>query len=150
MDKNILIQSLNDTHKSTLSYFNLPDHQLSRKMAPGKWSVRYLLLHITDAETVLYDRIRRIIANPNQVIWAFNQDAWAQNIGYQNFPLEISQQIYSSVRKAVIYLADQHYDTLGENEFVHNETGKRTLKDEFQKIAWHNQHHLSQISSILT
>jgi putative acetyltransferase len=45
----------------------------------------------------------------------------------------------------VIYYADQYYETHGHLEFVHSVTGVRTLKDEFDKVASHNAHHLAQI-----
>ena len=34
-------------------------------------------------------------------------------------------------------------------EFVHSNTGVRTLKDEFDKVADHNQHHLEHIQTAL-
>jgi transcription initiation factor IIE alpha subunit len=54
-----LIRDLESTRDETLRYFSLDDEELARTYAPGKWSVRYLLQHLTDSETVLYDRIRR-------------------------------------------------------------------------------------------
>jgi hypothetical protein len=42
-----------------------------------------------------------------------------------------------------------HYDTDGHREFVHSETGVRTLKEEFEKVASHNEHHLEQIELAL-
>jgi hypothetical protein len=32
---------------------------------------------------------------------------------------------------------------------VHSETGVRTLKDEIDKVAWHNENHLAQIRAAL-
>jgi len=37
------------------------------------------------------------------------------------------------------------YESKGHLELVHSVTGVRTLKDEFDKVASHNEHHLSQI-----
>ena len=62
----------------------------------------FLLHHLADAETVLFDRVRRVLSEPS-------------------------------------------YATHGHLEFVHSESGVRTLKDEFDKIAAHNEHHLRQI-----
>ena len=42
-----------------------------------------------------------------------------------------------------------HYTQDGHLEFVHSLTGVRTLKDEFDKTASHNEHHLSQIRRAL-
>ena len=144
-----LLIDLKQTQANTLKYFDLPASALEKTYAPGKWTVRELLNHIVDAETVLYDRVRRVIAEPKSVIWAFRQDDWFQALDYTTFPLEINKGIYVSVRAAIIYLAKQHYTKNGEKVFVHSETGLRTLKDEFNKIAWHNQHHLKQIEQAL-
>jgi hypothetical protein len=54
------------------------------------------------------------------------------------------------VRAAVIFYARLHYEKDGHLEFVHSLTGVRTLKDEFDKTASHNEHHLSQIRRALS
>jgi hypothetical protein len=49
----------------------------------------------------------------------------------------------------MIYYADLYYEEKGHLEFVHSVTGVRTLKDEFEKAASHNRHHLDQIRAAL-
>jgi hypothetical protein len=144
-----LIHRLEQTRDETLNLFALGDSDLARTYAPGKWSVRFILLHLADAETVLFDRIRRILSEPRQVLWVFDQDAWAKGLDYSSVPLEISARVYESVRNAVIYYAGLHYEGKGHLEFVHSVTGVRTLKDELDKVASHNQHHLDQIRAAL-
>lgn len=140
-----LIRDLEATRDETLRYFSLDKDDLARTYGPGKWSVRYLLHHLADSETVLYDRIRRVISEPTQVIWWYDQDAFAKGLNYAEIPLEMSRRIYEAVRAAMIYHATMHYEKHGLLEFVHSKTGLRTLKDEFDKTAAHNEHHLSQI-----
>ena len=144
-----IITRLEAARARTLRYFDLSGEQLACTYGPGKWSVRFLLHHLADAETVLNDRIRRVISEPRQVLWAFDQDAWATGLDYSQMPLDLSRQIYQSVRAGIIYQALLHYDTAGHREFVHSQTGIRTLKDEFDKVAWHNEHHLAQIETAL-
>jgi hypothetical protein len=60
-------------------------------------------------------------------------------------PLDLSRRVYESVRNAIIYYAGRYYEQKGHLEFVHSKTGVRTLKDEFDKVASHNEHHLEQI-----
>jgi hypothetical protein len=144
-----IITRLETTRDRTLSYFNLTNGQLERTYAPGKWPVRFLLHHLADAETVLFDRIRRAISEPRQVLWAFDQDAWAKGLDYTRIPLDLSRQIYQAIRAGMIYHARLHYDGDGHREFVHSQTGVRTLKDEFDRVASHNQHHLDQIQLAL-
>jgi DinB family protein len=145
-----LIQQLEETRDRTLELFALGDDDLARTYATGKWPVRFILLHLADSETVLFDRIRRILSEPRQVLWVFDQDAWAEGLDYSRVPLDISRRVYESVRNAIIYYATLYYDQKGHFEFVHSVTGVRTLKDEFEKVASHNQHHLGQIRMALS
>jgi len=140
-----IVTKLEATKIRTLKYFSATDGQLDRTYGPGKWPVRFILHHLADAETVLYDRIRRIISEPRQVLWAFDQEAWARGLDYANVPLDLSRRIYDSVRDGIVYQARLHYESKGQLEFVHSGTGVSTLKDEFDKVAWHNEQHLEQI-----
>ena len=144
-----IIDQLERARDETLGYFGLGDSELASRYAAEKWSVRWILHHLCDAETVLYDRIRRVISEPRPVIWAFDQDAWAQRLEYEHRPLEISRDIYLAVRAGVVDAARRHYERDGHREFVHSETGVRTLREEFDKVAWHNEHHLRQIRHAL-
>jgi hypothetical protein len=144
-----LIRDLEATRNETLKYFALSDADLARTYAPGKWPVRFILHHLADSETVLYDRIRRTISEPRQVLWVYDEAAWARGLDYAQVPLEIGRRVYESVRAAVIHYAGRHYEKDGHLEFVHSVTGVRTLKDEFDKVAEHNAHHLAQIRAAL-
>jgi hypothetical protein len=144
-----IVPRLEAARDRTLAYFDLTGEQLDRTYGPGKWPVKFILHHLADAETVLFDRIRRVLSEPRQVLWAFDQDAWAKGLDYSRMPLELSRRIYEAVRAGIIYQARLHYELDGQREFVHSETGVRTLKDEFDKVASHNEHHLEQIASTL-
>ena len=145
-----LLRRLEATRDETLALFALGDDDLARTYAPGKWPVRFILLHLADAETVLFDRIRRVLSEPRQVLWVFDQDAWAKGLDYSRVPLDVSRRVYEPVRNAIIYYAGLYYEEKGHLEFVHSVTGVRTLKDELDKVASHNQHHLDQIRAALS
>jgi hypothetical protein len=144
-----IIEQLETTRDRTLPYFEMSGAKLACCYAPGKWPVSFILHHLADAETVLFDRIRRVISEPRQVLWVFDQDAWAKGLDYSHMPLDVSRRIYESVRAGVIYQARLQYEKNGHLEFVHSETGVRTLKDEFDKVASHNVRHLEQIDLAL-
>ncbi len=144
-----LLDQLAQTRSDTLTFFDLSTAQLDLRYAPGKWSIRLLLHHLADAETVLFDRIRRVLSSENPVIWAFDQDAWSVGLDYANRPLSLSRSLYTTTREGIIYYADLFYASHGDRTFVHSETGLRTLQQEFDKVAWHNAHHLSQICQAL-
>ena len=144
-----IVTRLEAARDRTLTYFDLTGDQLDRTYGTGKWPVRFILHHLADAETVLFDRIRRVLSEPRQVLWAFDQDAWAKGLNYSRMPLDLSRRIYEATRAGVIYQARLHYDLDGHLEFVHSATGVRTVKDEFEKVASHNEHHLEQIALAL-
>jgi hypothetical protein len=144
-----IIEKLETTKAMTLKYYDLDAEQLDSSYEPGSWSIRYILHHIADAETVLYDRIKRVISEPKQVLRAFDQDAWAGALGYSSVPVELSKNIYAAVRDGIIYNARRFYESKGHLEFMHSETGIRTLKQEFDKVVIHNDGHLEQIRKAL-
>ena len=144
-----LLHALDKTRDETLGYFDLGPDELSRSSGPGKWSVREILHHLADAETVMAERVRRILSEGRRVLWAFDQEAWARGLDYPTMPLELSREIYRSTRAGTRYLAARHYLQDGHLEWVHSETGVRTLRDELDKVAAHNEHHLEQIRSAL-
>lgn len=144
-----LIRELERTRDETLKCFSLDQRNLSRTYAPGKWPVSYILHHLADSETVFFDRIRRVLSEPRPVLWVMDQDAWAKGLDYSRVPLDLSRHVYQSVRNAIIYYASVHYERSGHLEWVHSVDGVRTLRDEFDKTAAHNEHHLRQIRTAL-
>jgi len=140
-----LIQELERTRDETLKCFSLESRDLARSYGPGKWSVGYILHHLSDSETVFFDRIRRVLSEPRPLVWVMDQDAWAKGLDYSRVPLHLSRQVFEATRNAIIYYAGVHYERSGHLEFVHSVDGVRTLQDEFDKTAAHNEHHLSQI-----
>ena len=145
----LLIRELERTRDETLKHFSLDERDLARTYAPGKWSVRYILHHLSDTESVFIDRIHRILSEPRPVLPVMDQDAWAEGLDYSQVPLPIARQIYESVRNAIIYYAGVHYERSGDLEWVHSIDGVRTLRQEFDKVAAHNENHLRQIRTAL-
>lgn len=149
MNKTELLILLKTTKAETLDYFDLPNDKLSESYGQGKWTVRQILHHLTDTEILFYGRLKKVIAEPKQVIWAFDQDQW--NLAFQYFDADLGNKkaVYEMCRNLNYELIDEYYDNFWSKEFVHNETGLRTLKDEFEKVALHNQGHNKQIEIAL-
>lgn len=149
MNKEYLKLELEKTEQATLQYFDLPSDDLQKRYAPTKWNIQQILHHLADAETVLYERVRRVISGPQQVLWTFDQDRFCDGLNYDKFPLSINKELFKATRRAMIYVLEQHYEEKKDFIFVHSKMGKRTLGEEFEKVAWHNEHHLNQIRQAL-
>lgn len=140
-----LIHELERTRDEALQCFSLHQRDLARIYAPGKWSIGHILHHLSDSEIVFFDRIRRVLSEPRPVLWVMDQDAWARGLDYSRVPLDISRHVYEATRKAIIYYAGAHHERSGHLEWVHSVDGVRSLRDEFDKVAAHNEHHLGQV-----
>jgi hypothetical protein len=144
-----LLQELARTRDETLACFTLEPPDLARIYGPGKWSVRYILHHLADNETVFLDRIHRVLSEPRPTLPVMDQDAWAKALDYSQVPLDLAREVFGATRNAIIYFAGVHSERNGHLEWVHSVDGVRTLRDEFDKVAWHNEKHLSQIRTAL-
>src|SRR5215467_10849638 len=60
----------------------LDKKHLSRRPAPGKWSIQEVLAHLADAEIVLSWRLRQIVTQDGVSIQAYDQDLWANAFQY--------------------------------------------------------------------
>ena len=109
-----------------------------------------MLHHLADSEAVFNERIRKVLCEGRRVLWVYDQDAYARGLDYGTMPLNLSRDIYAAMRASLRYLAAEHYERHGHLEWVHSETGVRTLKEEFDKVASHNEHHLAQIRTALS
>ena len=56
--------------------------QLTKRPEPGKWSVTEILAHLADTELVGGWRMRLILGSNGVSIQPFDQDAWAETLGY--------------------------------------------------------------------
>ncbi|MCU0238889.1 MAG: DinB family protein [Pyrinomonadaceae bacterium] len=150
MTKNELLKQLNETQAETSRYYDLTEIDLAKTHYEGSWNIRQILHHLADTEMILHTRIKKNIAEPKQVVWNCEQDDWNDIFGYFDANLSVKKQAFEVCRQLNIELIEQFYDTFSEKEFVHSEMGLRTVKDEFEKIGWHNEKHLEQISEALS
>jgi hypothetical protein len=144
-----ILDALDATRDETLRYFELEGRELEATYGPGKWPVRFVLHHISESEAVFSERIRKVLSEGRCVLWFYDQDAYARGLDYATMPLPLSRDIFKATRAGLRYLAEAHYERQGHLEWIHSQDGLRTLKEEFDKIASHNEHHLAQIRTAL-
>lgn len=144
-----LLEGLRDTQARTLAYFDLPESSLYFTYGEGKWCIKEILHHLADAETILYERLRRPLAEPAPVMWGFAQDAWCTSLQYRDAPLDMNKRVFATIRDAIILHAERFYKSQGHLTFNHSRMGIRTVKEEFDKVVWHNENHLQHIAQAL-
>ncbi|HZG77550.1 MAG TPA: DinB family protein, partial [Paenibacillus sp.] len=58
------------------------DEELDFKPSPDAWSVKEILIHLADAELVVVDRMKRIIAEDAPPMRTMYQELWARRLHY--------------------------------------------------------------------
>ncbi len=149
MTKQELLAQLATTKTETSRHFDLSEADLVKTHCEDSWNIRQILHHLADTEMILHVRIKKVIAEPKQVVWNCEQDDWNDTFGYFDEPLGVKKLAFEVSRQLNIELIENFYDKFSEKEFVHSEMGLRTVKDEFEKIGWHNEKHLEQIRKAL-
>ena len=137
------------TRDKTLAFFDLAPDKLDRNYGHGKWTIRQILHHLTDAELIFLQRHKKVIAEPKQVAWACDQDLWNDVFDYRHQPLTNKKQLYELCRGLNYDLTDRFFEICGDKEFVHNEAGLKILGEEFRRVALHNDNHIQQIEMAL-
>jgi len=60
----------------------VPEDELRRPEAPGKWSRLQVAAHLADSEVAIAWRLRLTIAQDRPPLTGYDQDAWAERLGY--------------------------------------------------------------------
>jgi hypothetical protein len=112
------------------------------------WSVRQIIAHLADSELVAAMRFRRIIAEENPTLAAFDQNAWAKNLGYAKRKTSESLDSFRRVR-------GENYDLLRDvpeaafaRTGTHTERGVLTLADLLRIYAEHAEGHARQLRRV--
>lgn len=143
-----IVHKLYDTLHATLPYFDQSPDVLNHSYAPGKWTLRELLVHISDTEAVLLDRLRRTASEKKPSFLAFDENDWAAKLHYKARDLNLAKQQYEVARRQIIELAKMLDESVDSMVGVHSEAGPQTFATNLAKVASHNAHHLEQAKAI--
>ncbi|MFE5323071.1 DinB family protein [Paenibacillus sp. NPDC056579] len=143
-----LVPYTNTYHQLKAAVEGLSEEQLKFKPAPDKWSVTEVLSHLADHSIVFSFRIRKVIAETDVQLAAFQQDPWVAhskaNEGSAADILDVFGALlaYNSLLFKRLSAADWHKSGVnGKGETV-------TLEDSLLAFVRHVQTHLGQIERI--
>lgn len=126
---------------------NLNDEQLNTPYRPGGWTVRQVVHHLSDSHANSYIRFKLALTEDKPVIRPYDEKRWAELPDYQ-LDIEESLNFLDSLHKRWVNLLTNLSDMDLEKQFVHPESGTKTLKETIGYYAWHGNHHLAHITSL--
>jgi len=126
-----------------------PADALTRRPAPGKWSVTEILAHLADAEMVLGFRVRLMLGQSGVPIQAFDQDVWAGFSRYDRIPAAESLERITVDRRANMRLLRSLSPEQLRQHGVHTERGHETVDHMLKMWAGHDLNHRGQMQRII-
>ena len=116
--------------------------------APGQWSVRQIVAHLSDSEVVGAFRLRRVVAEDEPRLEAYDQNAWAARLDYGRRKPSQSLETFRRVRaENYELLRELPADAYGRRG-LHSERGPLTLLDLLRIYATHAENHTLQIRRV--
>lgn len=128
----------------------LTEKQLSRRPAPGKWSIKEIVAHLADGEVILGSRYRFIAAHDKPAIAGYDQDLFVEKLGVGNTTTDELLDDFEMARMLntdlLARLPDEALDRVG----IHSERGEESIWTIMTLYAGHDRVHLAQVETIRT
>ena len=109
----------------------------------GEWTPREIVHHLADAESIGAERIRRLLAEPEPQIMAYDEKAFAQLA--MRRPIEPSLLALQGARESTVQLLERMTDDDWKRAGTHSERGRYTAEDWLTVYAGHAHDHAHQI-----
>ncbi len=121
--------------------------QLAARPVANKWSTLEVVCHISDFESVLADRMKRIIALASEVplLMSADETLFAQELGYNQRDAEEELALIEATRRQMARIIRGLTPEQLQRTGNHNKRGLQTLERVIQLAINHIPHHLTFI-----
>ncbi len=115
---------------------------------PGKWSVRQIICHLSDAELVGAMRFRQVIAEDNAHLQGYDQDRWASNLDYSRRKASHVVEMFRRIRGENYELLKDLPEDAFARTGLHSERGSMSLLDLLRIYTNHAEKHAVQLRGV--
>lgn len=119
----------------------LSAEELNRAVAPGKWSVQQVIVHLLDSDLAATHRLRRMAAEDVPLLIAYDETRFVERLGYEKANIQEVVALFAANRRFTAQwlrtLPAEAFDRTG----VHNQRGKVTLAEMVSIYVDHVEHH---------
>jgi len=129
---------------------DIPEAALDRVSAPGKWSIRQIAAHLSDAEIVVAARLRWVAAEPGSPLKAFDQEKWAGELGYERQSPRLSLELFRALRATTAAMLRSLPESAWTRTGMHEERGQVSLQRLVEDYSSHAERHVQQILDLRT
>jgi len=139
------LEELKKSGEKTVSLFSfLTEEQSKFAYAEGKWTLKEVLLHLSDTERIFQYRILAIARGEKSELPGFDEELYAQNSFANERNLDSLLEEYQLVRKSSQILLDTMNSSVLNN--IGTANGNQISAETIGKlIVGHNIHHLNVV-----
>ena len=118
-----------------------PEHETAR-VAPGTWSIAELVAHLLDSDLVLADRMKRVIAEDEPILQAFDEKRWIDRLDSQSMPVLEAVNLLAAQRHWMTRILRKCSEADFSRAGLHTEAGRKSLAELVATTVSHLDHHL--------
>ncbi len=107
----------------------------------GTWSLQTLVQHVLDSDLIATHRMKRIIAEDKPLLLSYDENAFAQSLGYEKLDTKLAAELFRLNRLQMGEILKAVPAPAFERWGVHNQRGKVTLADMVSLYVNHVEHH---------
>lgn len=129
---------------------SLSPEELATPEAEGKWSVAAVLRHLADAEIVWSYRLRRMLSEDRPTLRGWDQDLWAERLGYDAADPDEAMAVLASLRAANLTLLSSTSPEDLERTAHDVVRGEETVREMLRLYAGHDLAHRRQLDRLVS
>ena len=136
--------------KKTLHGLSILDYSLTR--TEGKWTIREIVHHIVDADSVVHTMILGALGNSGCLYdqsWYKTDNSWVHILKYQERSIDLATTLFKANLQSMVELLKILPNSLECQIILRREIDpqdkKITVEQLIQSRIHHTQHHLAQI-----
>lgn len=126
----------------------LSEEEIRYNPGKDKWSIHQIIIHITDSELVATHRMKKVLSEPEPLLPAPDQDAWASSLVYEQLDREQYLLLFKMLRSSMLTILHHLTTAQLERIAVYPDGARLTFKDLLEFRVDHIRGHLDQIERV--
>jgi hypothetical protein len=145
IERQKLVQQYRHGHAAVVSSLaGITEAELDERPSADAWTAREIVHHLADSETNSYVRLRKLIAEDDATLTAYDEAEWARRLHYGR-SIEPSLAVLKAVRDASAQLLDALPPSDWQRSGTHPEHGAYSIETWLEIYAAHAVDHAEQI-----
>ncbi len=142
MDRATINRYVEGGSKLRAAVAGLADQDLKALPVPGTWSIQQIVLHLMDSDLILADRMKRMIAEDNPTIIAYDESRFASELFYHDQSVEDAVAIFDLNRRQFGRVLTRLPESAFDRKGTHSVLGEARLGPYLEAAIRHLDHHL--------